>query len=84
MSKPTILIVPGSFAPPVIYKDIVENLRKAGFPAVALRTPSTLKRMPLPPATMSDDANTIKGAVEAVIAQGKEVVVSCPPPPPEY
>ncbi|KAH4405957.1 hypothetical protein HBH70_136710 [Parastagonospora nodorum] len=77
MTKPAILIVPGSFAPPSIYKDIVEHLRKAGFQAVALRTPSTLKRMPLPPATMSDDASAIKGAVEAVIAQGKEVVVVC-------
>jgi hypothetical protein len=35
-----------------------------------------MKRMPLAPATMSDDADVIRRSVEAVVAQGKEVVVS--------
>jgi hypothetical protein len=76
MSKPTILIVPGSFAPPHIYKPTIEHLRNAGFPAVALQLPSTMKRMPLPPATLGDDADVIRRSVEAVISQGKDVVVS--------
>lgn len=33
--------------------------------------------MPLPPASMLDDADVIKRSVEAVTATGKEVVVVC-------
>jgi pimeloyl-ACP methyl ester carboxylesterase len=76
-TKPTILFVPGSFAPPTIYKVTIEHLRNAGFPAVALQLPTTVKRMPLPPASMSDDADMIRRAAETVIGQGKEVVVVC-------
>ncbi|KAH7408156.1 Alpha/beta hydrolase fold-1 [Phaeosphaeria sp. MPI-PUGE-AT-0046c] len=77
MSKPTIILVPGSFAPETIYRKTILHLRSLGFPAVALRIPSTTKRMPLAPATMSDDADVIKRSVEAVTATGKEVVVVC-------
>lgn len=77
MSQPTIIFVPGSFAPETIYHSTILHLRSLGFPAVALRMPSTMKRMPLPPATMFDDADVIKRSVEAVTAQGKEVVVVC-------
>lgn len=76
-TKPTILIIPGSFAPPHIYKPIITHLRAAGFPAVALQLPSTVKRMPLKPASMLDDADVIARAVEGVLGQGKEVVVVC-------
>jgi len=76
-TKPTILFVPGSFAPPSIYASTISHLRTLGFPAVALRLPSTVKRMPLEPASMKDDADVIKRAAETLIAQGKEVVVVC-------
>lgn len=75
--KPTILIVPGSFAPSTIYSDLVTHIRALGYPSVALSLPSTQKRIPLPPATMQDDADVIKRAVETLIAQGKEVAVMC-------
>jgi pimeloyl-ACP methyl ester carboxylesterase len=74
---PTILLVPGSFAPPTIYAATLAHLRARGFPAVALRLPSTVKRMPLAPATMLDDADVIRRAAEALLAQGREVVVVC-------
>lgn len=77
MSKPTIILVPGSFAPETIYHKTILHLRSLGFPAVALRMPTTTKRMPLPPATMLDDADVIKRSVEAVTSTGKEVVVVC-------
>jgi pimeloyl-ACP methyl ester carboxylesterase len=75
--KPTIIIVPGSFAPPTIYSTTINHLRDAGYPAVAIQLPSTTKRMPLEPATMSDDASVIKRVVETVLSQGKQVVVIC-------
>jgi alpha-beta hydrolase superfamily lysophospholipase len=77
MSKPTILLVPGSFAPPTIYQTLITLLSKRGYPAVALQLPSTQKRMPLPPATMEEDAETVKRAAETLISQGKDVVVLC-------
>ncbi|KAH7076533.1 Alpha/beta hydrolase fold-1 [Paraphoma chrysanthemicola] len=76
-TKPTILFVPGSFCPPTAYTATIAHLRSLGYPAVALRLPSTTKRMPLEPAMMSEDADVIKRAAETVIAQGKEVVVVC-------
>jgi alpha-beta hydrolase superfamily lysophospholipase len=76
-TNPTILVVPGSFAPPTIYKEIITHLRALNFPAVALELPSTMKRMPLEPATMKDDADVIRRAAETLLAQGKEVVVLC-------
>lgn len=76
--KPIILFVPGSFAPPSIYKTTIDRLRNLSFPAVALQLPSTLKRMPLEPASMMDDADVIRRAVETVLGQGKEVVVCNP------
>jgi alpha-beta hydrolase superfamily lysophospholipase len=74
-TKPTILIVPGSFSPSSQYSTLITHLRTAGFPAFALQLPSAQKRMPLAPASMSDDASLIRRTVEAVLAQGKEIVV---------
>jgi hypothetical protein len=76
MSKPFILLIPGSFAPPHIYDPVITLLRASGFSAVALQLPSTQKRMPLKPATMMDDADVIARGVEGVLGQGREVVVS--------
>jgi pimeloyl-ACP methyl ester carboxylesterase len=75
MAKPTILIVPGSFAPPTIYDELVRLLKAKGHPAVAVQLPSTSKRMPLAPATMFEDADVIKRAAEALINLGREVIV---------
>jgi alpha-beta hydrolase superfamily lysophospholipase len=74
-TNPTILVVPGSFSPSTQYASLITHLRAAGFPAFAIQLPSTQKRMPLPPATMSDDASLIKRTAEMLISQGKEVVV---------
>jgi pimeloyl-ACP methyl ester carboxylesterase len=75
MTKPTILIVPGSFAPPTIYDKLVRLLKGTGYPALAVQLPSTTKRMPLAPATMLEDADIIKCAAEALINLGREVIV---------
>jgi pimeloyl-ACP methyl ester carboxylesterase len=75
MTKPTILIVPGSFAPPSIYDELVRLLKANGYPALAVQLPSTTKRMPLQPATMLEDAAIVKRAAEALISLGREVIV---------
>jgi alpha-beta hydrolase superfamily lysophospholipase len=75
MSKPTILIVPGSFAPPTIYEELVRLLKGKGYPALAVQLPSTMKRMPIAPATMLEDADVIRRTAEALINLGREVVV---------
>ncbi|KAF2125813.1 alpha/beta-hydrolase [Dothidotthia symphoricarpi CBS 119687] len=75
--NPTILLIPGSFAPPTIYHPLITALRTASHPALVLTLPSTQKRHPLPPATMHDDASLIRAVTEALIAQGKQVVVVC-------
>jgi hypothetical protein len=75
-TNPTILIIPGSFAPASIYDPLVALLKERGFPAVALALPSTQKRMPLPPATLEDDAGAVRGVAEVLVGLGREVVVS--------
>ncbi|KAF1840403.1 alpha/beta-hydrolase [Cucurbitaria berberidis CBS 394.84] len=77
MANPTILIVPGSFAGPGIYDNIVTLLRKQGYPAFAVQLPSTQKRMPLEPAGMQEDASVIRRAAEALLALGREIIVLC-------
>ena len=75
MSNPTILIVPGSFAPPTLYATVVRLLKERGYPAVAIQLPSTTKRAPLEPASMLEDAATIKRAAEIPISLGRSVIV---------
>ncbi|OAL56112.1 alpha/beta-hydrolase [Pyrenochaeta sp. DS3sAY3a] len=75
--NPTILIIPGSFAPPSIYDPLVALFKERGFPAVALALPSTQKRMPLPPATLADDVGVVRGVAEVLLGLGREVVALC-------
>ncbi|KAF2220277.1 Alpha/beta hydrolase fold-1 [Elsinoe ampelina] len=77
MTKPTIVLVPGSFSPPAAYTEIISLLRAASFPAAAIQLPTTTKRYPLEPATLADDAAHIRRVAETLIGQGKEVVVVC-------
>jgi alpha-beta hydrolase superfamily lysophospholipase len=77
MTKPSIVIVPGSFAAQGIYQDLVDRLRAKGFPALAIDLLSSQKRLGLEPATMQDDAKHIRAVAETLIGQGKEVVVLC-------
>lgn len=77
MAKPSIVIVPGSFATHGAYQPIVDKLRTKGYPALEVFLPSTQKRIGLEPATMNEDAKKIRAVVDALIAQNKEVVVVC-------
>lgn len=77
MTKPSIVLVPGSFAANGVYQDLVDRLRAKGFPTLAIDLLSTQKRLGVEPATMQDDAKRIRDVAEALISQGKEVVVMC-------
>jgi pimeloyl-ACP methyl ester carboxylesterase len=76
-TKPTIVIIPGSFSAHGAYDSFLALLRAEGFTAVAVNLPSTQKRMPLPPATLKDDAALVRGVVGALVAEneGTEVVI---------
>jgi pimeloyl-ACP methyl ester carboxylesterase len=76
-SNPTIVIVPGSFATPNAYLDIITRLRSQSFPALEILLPSTQMRPGMEPATMLEDAGRVRAVVEALHAQGEEVVVLC-------
>jgi pimeloyl-ACP methyl ester carboxylesterase len=77
MPNPTILLVPGSFAGRGLYQPIIDKLRAKGCPALVIDLPSTQKRAGFSPATMQEDAAHIRSVAEALISQGKEVVVVC-------
>lgn len=75
MPNPSIVIVPGSFSEKGAYQPFVNAIRAKGFPAVSVDLLSSQKRLGLEPATMQDDAKRVRDVVEALLAQGKEVVV---------
>jgi pimeloyl-ACP methyl ester carboxylesterase len=75
MPKPTILIVPGSFSSPSLYDQTVKLLKEYGYPAVAIQLPSTVKRAPLEPATMMEDADVVRRAAQTLLSLGREVIV---------
>jgi thioesterase domain-containing protein len=76
-TKPTIVIVPGSFSAYGAYDSFVALIRAQGFPVLAVQLPSTQKRMPREPATLQEDASHVRGVVEKLIEEGEgtEVVV---------
>lgn len=79
MSKPSIILVPGSFALPEFYDETVNAVAQKGYDIRALHLPSVGaatgqgREGPLP--TMNDDAAFIAKEVEKVADQGKQVVL---------
>ena len=76
-TKPTIVIIPGSFSAYGTYDPFLALIRNEGFTALAVKLPSTQKRHPLPPATLQDDAAHVRSVVEQITAEGDgtEVVI---------
>ncbi|KAJ4244205.1 hypothetical protein NW762_014587 [Fusarium torreyae] len=75
MESPTLVIVPGSFAPAKLYRGFTESLARHGIDSRVVDTPSVGRQGVLPPQTMSDDADEIIRVVSRLIGQGKEVVL---------
>ncbi|KAI1808583.1 alpha/beta-hydrolase [Daldinia bambusicola] len=78
MSKPTVLIVGGSFAPAEVYDDIVDAVKAKGYDIKALPYPSVrLRGEPKPEKlpTMYDDAAFVANEISKLADEGKEVVL---------
>ncbi|KAI1817860.1 alpha/beta-hydrolase [Poronia punctata] len=78
-SKPFILLVTGSFAPPPMYDNFVAAVRERGYEIKVIHSP-TVGLGPgvgrdTPPATMYDDAALIASEIEALADAGKEVIL---------
>ena len=74
-TKPTILIIPGSFAPARLYDPFLSLLHGLGFPALVEELPTADRRPPSPAATMYDDAKFFNQVINRLLAEGKDVVV---------
>ncbi|OGM49628.1 hypothetical protein ABOM_001896 [Aspergillus bombycis] len=72
-SKPSIIIVPGSFSLPEFYDAVVDGVASKGYEIKAIRLRSTEELQP--PATMYDDAAAIAQEVATLVEQGKEVIL---------
>jgi len=77
VSKPAIVIVPGSFSPASFYTDVVDALQASGFEAIVETLPSSA-RSPLrqeKAATMEEDAAFFHDIAEKLADEGKDVVI---------
>lgn len=79
MSKPTIVLVPGSFGLPEFYNQILDPISSAGYDIKGLHMPtvgeSTLKGRDGVPPTMYDDAAFIAERVEKLADEDKDIVL---------
>ncbi|EXJ56910.1 hypothetical protein A1O7_07254 [Cladophialophora yegresii CBS 114405] len=78
-SKPSILLIPGSFALPEFYEPVFELVRAKGYDIRGLHKPTVglSARQPRPgaPPTMYDDAAYIAGEAEKLADEGKDVIL---------
>ncbi len=79
MSKPTILLIPGAFALPKLYDEVVGGVAARGYEIRALHLPSVgldhgVGREGAPP-TMHDDAAFIAAEVRRAADEGADVVL---------
>ncbi|RVX71696.1 hypothetical protein B0A52_03880 [Exophiala mesophila] len=73
MGKPVFILVPGAAAPAKIYRREIARFNELGYEAETVPTPSVGRRDPLPPATMDEDAVTVRNVAMKYINQGKDV-----------
>jgi len=79
MTKPTIVLIPGSFALPEFYNPIFDAVRERGYEIRGLHLPSVglsaLEGRPGSPPTMYDDAAHIDKELEKLSDEGKNIVL---------
>ena len=78
MSKPSILLIPGSFALPEFYDNVIDAVAAKGYEIRGLHLPSVgLKTGPREgaPPTMYDDAAFIASEAEKLADEGKDVII---------
>ena len=74
-SKPTILIVPGSFSPAHFYSPVVNGLNASGFETFVYDLPSASRKPPEHAATLAEDAMFFNGVLTSLCDAEKNVVV---------
>ena len=75
-TKPTIVLVPGSFCSAAVQWDpVIDKLHHAGYETLALELPTVGPPSTTPAKGMVDDAAHIHGVVEALANDGKEALV---------
>lgn len=79
MSKPSILLVPGSFTPGHVYENVLEKVAAVGYDIRALQMPSVRLEAESPsarkPPSMYDDAAFIASQAAALADDGKDVLI---------
>jgi pimeloyl-ACP methyl ester carboxylesterase len=74
-TKPSIVIIPGSFSPDSFYFETVDKLREYGYETIVKNLPSASRAPPEKAATMSEDADYFRAVVEKLADEGKDVVL---------
>ncbi|KFY85154.1 hypothetical protein V500_08651 [Pseudogymnoascus sp. VKM F-4518 (FW-2643)] len=74
-TKPTILIVPGSFSAASLYDTLVSALHALSFRAIVSDLPSASRLPPCPAASMADDAAHFHGIAESLADEGRDIVI---------
>ncbi|KAI1171186.1 Alpha/beta hydrolase fold-1 [Nemania sp. FL0916] len=79
MSKPSFIVVTGSFSPAGMYEEFADRVRARGYDIKVLQLPSVSpgpgQQGDAPPGSMYDDAALIAREVEALADMGKEVIL---------
>jgi pimeloyl-ACP methyl ester carboxylesterase len=79
MTKPTIILIPGSYNPPSAYGSIVTALNTAGYPTTGISLPTVgsapKEGLASPAPSMYDDATAIAALAEQLADEGKDVVL---------
>ena len=76
MSKPAIVIVPGSWQKPVSWDGFVERMQKAGYEAIHVPLP-TVGGTVTPLASLAEDVAAVRAALSSLAEQGKKALVLC-------
>lgn len=74
-TKPTILIVPGSFSAASLYDTLISALHALSFRAIVSDLPSASRLPPAPAASMADDAAHFHGLAESLADEGRDIVI---------
>ena len=74
-TKPTIVLIPGSFSIAAMYYPLQERLRAAGYETYINALLSTARDAPQQPATLEDDADAFTKIIRPIVDQGKNLVV---------
>lgn len=74
-TKPTIIIVPGSFSAARIYDNLINALHALSYQAVVSDLPSASRLPPASAASMADDAEHFHGIAESLADEGRDIVI---------